>query len=130
MAPRGNLKKQNSTHQLRTATTTPQTTSSPNDIRSNNSPQAESSRSADPNLQTSPANVDLTSLVDDKLARVLALHARWHYKDTEKQALEGETLQACRRTRCRELGLIIFGFTLHNAQVEEIYTLFYEQRDL
>lgn len=67
---------------------------------------------------------------DDKLARVLALHARWKYEDNEKQVLEGESLQTRQRTRCRELGLIIFGFPLHNAQVEAISTLFYEQRDL
>lgn len=66
---------------------------------------------------------------DDKLARVLALHARWDYEDTEKQALQGESLQARQRTRCRELELIIFGFPLHDAQVEAICTLFYEQRD-
>ena len=64
------------------------------------------------------------------MARAIALHARWKYEDTEEQALEEDALKARQQTRCRELGLIVFGFTLHDTQVEAIYTLFYEQRDL
>lgn len=40
---------------------------------------------------------------DDKLARAMALYARWRYKDTEEQALEGEALIARQQSRCREL---------------------------
>lgn len=51
---------------------------------------------------------DPSSTFDDKLARTLALHARWQYEDTEEQALgEGEALQARQRARCKELGLIV-----------------------
>ena len=44
-----------------------------------------------------------------------------------KKKLKMETRQY---TRCKELGLIVFGFKLHEVQVEAIYTLFYERRDL
>ena len=136
MAPKHNPKNQRSGQQLHHSTpTTPQSTISPHA----NSSKSESPRSAEANSQPAPINVDPSieaslvedSLVeDDKLARVLALHARWDYENTEEQALEGESLKARQRTRCRELGLIIFGFPLHDPQVEAICTLFYEQRDL
>lgn len=60
----------------------------------------------------------------------MALYARWRYEDSEEQALEGEALIARQQSRCRELGLTVFGFRLHDTQVEAICTLFYEQRDL
>lgn len=34
------------------------------------------------------------------------------------------------RQRCKDIGPIIFGFTLLEAQVDAICTLFYEQKDL
>lgn len=34
------------------------------------------------------------------------------------------------RSRCKELGLIVFGFRLHEAQIKAIYTLYYKRRDL
>lgn len=43
---------------------------------------------------------------------------------------EGEALQAHQLARCKELGLIVFGFTFHNTQVDAIYTFFYEKIDL
>ena len=67
---------------------------------------------------------------DDKLTRAMALYARWKYEDTEEQALEGKALIVRQQSRCRELGLIVFGFQLHDAQVEAICTLFYNQRNL
>ena len=97
MAPKRNLKKQLSARQLRTTTTTPQPSPSAIINRSNNSSQAESSCSASlsASLDTRPVNEDPgveASPVDDKLARVLALHARWNYEDTEEQGLEEEAL--------------------------------------
>ena len=87
-----------------------------------------------------PSNNDLNAVAklvdnsdstfDDKLARTLALHARWQYEDKEEQALEGEDLQARQRSRCKELGRLVFGFTLHDAQANAIYTLFHEKIDL
>ena len=58
---------------------------------------------------------DSTTTFDDKLARVTALHARWNYEDTEEEALEGDALQTWQRSRCKELGMIVFGFELHDA---------------
>lgn len=67
---------------------------------------------------------DSTTTYDDKFARVLALHACWKYEDNEEEALDGEALQTRQSARCKELELIVFGFTLHKAQVEAIYTLY------
>ena len=39
-------------------------------------------------------------------------------------------MQARQRSRCKELGRIVFGFTLHDAQADAICTLFYEKIDL
>lgn len=72
---------------------------------------------------------DPTTTIDDKLERIRALHARWKYEDTE-EVLDGDALKTRQRSRCREIGLIVFGFTLHEAQIDAICTLFYDQRDL
>lgn len=58
------------------------------------------------------------------------LHAQWEYEDNEEEALKGDALQACQRLRCKELGSIIFGFSLHKDQIKAMYTLFYKRRDL
>ena len=60
----------------------------------------------------------------------MALHTRWKYEDMEEQALEGDVLKVRQQFRYRELGLIVFGLTLHENQVEAICTLFYERREL
>ena len=72
---------------------------------------------------------DSTTTYDDKVARVLALRAQWEYEDNEEEALDGDALQTCQRIRCRELGLVVFRFKLYEAQIEAIYTLFYEKKD-
>lgn len=77
--------------------------------------------------------VEDSTITDDKLERINALHAKWRYEDTEGPLdgpLDGDALKARRHNRCREIGLIVFGFTLHAAQVDAICTLCYEQRDL
>lgn len=75
-----------------------------------------------------------STITDDKLERINALHARWRYEDIEGPldgSLDRDALKARRHNRCREIGLIVFGFTsLHAAQVDAICTLCYEQRDL
>lgn len=48
----------------------------------------------------------------------------------KKKALVQNPLQICQKSQCKELGLIVFGFMLHDAQAEAIHTLFFEQRDL
>ena len=87
-----------------------------------------------------PSNNDLNTIAelidnsdstfDDKLARILTFHIRWQYENTEKQALEREALQAHQQIQCKELGRIVFGFTLHNSQINIICTLFYKRIDL
>ena len=79
---------------------------------------------------TSTTNITANTIYNDKLARVQALHTRWKYKDNEEEALERDTLQAHQRSRCKELGLIVFGYTLHEGQIDAIHTLYYEQKDL
>lgn len=81
-------------------------------------------------ISASASTAAATTTYNDKLARVQALHARWEYDDNEEEALEGDTLQARQRSRCNELGSIVFGFPLHEGQIEAMYTLFYERRDL
>lgn len=44
-------------------------------------------------------------------------------------SVEGEALIARRRQRCKDMGMSIFGFALQEAQVDALYTLFYEQKD-
>lgn len=58
------------------------------------------------------------------------MYTRSNYEDIEEQSLEKEALQGRRQIRCRKLGSIIFWFTVHDAHVEAICTVFYEQRDL
>lgn len=63
-----------------------------------------------------------------KVGEIQDLHARW--KAENMIHLEGDELISRYRQRCKDVGLIIFGFTLQEAQVDALYTLFYEQRDL
>lgn len=36
----------------------------------------------------------------------------------------------CQKQRCKDMGMIIFGFTLHAKQADAVWTLLYECRDL
>ena len=72
---------------------------------------------------------DSHTTLEDKLHRLEALHARWEYEDLE-EAVEGLELVFCQKHRCKEVCLIVFGFTLHKGQIDAIWTLFYEQKDL
>lgn len=67
------------------------------------------------------------STLQAKLAETKALYARW--KEDLEELLE-EELIICQKQRCRDVGLIIFGFMLQEAQVEAIWTLFYSRNDL
>lgn len=124
---------------LRHNTKQPQTTPQPQNKKSKSSSQTIATNFAPANPSPQPAGLpsnpidgtpNLADHYNDKVARLRALHARWAYEDTEKEALVEEALQARQRNRCKELGLIVFGYTLHEAQVEAIQTLFFEQRDL
>lgn len=51
-------------------------------------------------------------------------------EDGQGDALCNDELVPRRRERCKDIARIIFGPTLHDQQVESIYTIFYEERDL
>ena len=72
---------------------------------------------------------DLSTTNEDKVERVRALHSKWLYEDAE-EIVEGEELAVRQRQRCKAIGQVVFGFVLHDPQIEAIWTLFYEQRDL
>lgn len=67
-------------------------------------------------------------LWEAKVDEIKDLHARW--KAENMIHLERDELIARHRQRCKDAGLIIFGFTLQEAQVDALYTLFYKQKDL
>lgn len=89
--------------------------------RSNNSPLKTST------ILSLPVPAE-ESTWEAKLGEIKALNARW--KSENMTNLEGKELVARHRQRCKDVGLIIFGFTLQEAQVDARYTLFYEQKDL
>lgn len=72
---------------------------------------------------------DPSTTAEDKVERVRALHSKWLYEDTE-EVVEGAELAARQRQRYKAIGQVVFGFVLHDTQIEAIWTLFYEQRDL
>lgn len=51
-------------------------------------------------------------------------------EDGEGDALCNDELVPRQTERCKDTARIIFGPTLHGQQVESIYTIFYEERDL
>lgn len=67
--------------------------------------------------------------LEAKLYRTQAFYARWKIED-EKDNLARQEIVTHQKQRCRDIGLIVFSFTLRDAQVEAIQTLFYKQRDL
>lgn len=119
IALKRNLKKQLSIYQLCTIITIFQPSPLAIINRSNNSSQTKNlyfanlNPSLDPPLVNEDFRVE-TSLVDDKLTQVLALHTRWNYKDIEEQGLERKAFQPHWQIKYRKLRLIIFGFTFHN----------------
>lgn len=69
------------------------------------------------------------STLQAKIAESKAVHAQWEMEDTISP-VKGEELIARRGQRCKDVGFIAFGFTLKEAQVDAIYTLFYKRKDL
>lgn len=65
----------------------------------------------------------------DKLARIEALHAQWELEDLATSLQDAE-LEACQKKRCKEIGMIVFGFSLREAQINAVWTLFYQKKDL
>lgn len=60
---------------------------------------------------------------------IKALYKQWKL-DNKDSLLQDDELMAKQRQQCKQVGLVIFGFTLQEAQVDAVWTLFYEQRDL
>ena len=75
---------------------------SQNPSQSSSSSSAESARVNLALLEGLAHDPDTT--YDEKMARAMALHARWKYEDTKEQALEGGALKARQQIRCREMG--------------------------
>ena len=89
-------------------------------------------------LQKSSANVpsilvglesDPSTTAEDKYERARAIYAKWKHEDIE-EPVEGEDLLLRQKCSIKDIGLVVFGFPLHEAQIEAIWTLFYERRDL
>ncbi|MCJ1462033.1 hypothetical protein MMC07_000633 [Pseudocyphellaria aurata] len=81
-----------------------------------------------------PADPSAIEAVDElsidfrnRVERARALHAKWIFEDGAESSVVDV---ACQQSRCRDIGLVVFGFVLHEAQVEAIRTLFYGQTDL
>ena len=68
-----------------------------------------------------PIDVSMTTL------EASALHARWKVEDREGDALCNDEVVFRRRERCNDIARIIFGHTLHDQQVDAIYTIFYAE---
>lgn len=60
---------------------------------------------------------------------IKALHKQWKSDDMDGLLWDNE-LVARQKQQCKQVGSVIFGFTLQKAQVDAVWTLFYEQRDL
>lgn len=90
------------------------------------SPQSKAMTVMEPICEFFP---DVPTPTRDRIARAQALHAKWKIEDL-KEVVEGDALVARQRQRCKDVGVIIFGFVLQEAQVDVICTLFFEKRDL
>lgn len=102
--------------------------------------KAKADRLANKNLD--PINLDpnacpnlLSQLTDDSLSskeekvrKAATLYRKWKVED--RDILCDEALKLCQRQRCMDIGEIVFSFTLQRAQVDTIWTLFYERHDL
>lgn len=77
-----------------------------------------------------PLAIYVSITTEDKVLEASALHARWKVEDREGDALCNDEVVFCRRERCKDIARIIFGHTVHDQQVDAIYTIFYEERDL
>lgn len=72
---------------------------------------------------------DPDTTFEDKLERLKALYAKWKHEDVE-EVVEGLELIFWQKNRCKEVGLVVFGFALHQGQIDAIWTLYFERRDL
>ncbi len=59
-----------------------------------------------------------SSSLYDKLSRVFALYAKWRFEDSlaiQDSSVNKKSLHTAEKQRCKEIDLIIFGFSLHEA---------------
>lgn len=56
---------------------------------------------------------------------IKALHKEWKSEDMDG-LLQDDELVARQKQRCKQAGSVIFGFALQEAQVDVVWTLFYE----
>lgn len=61
--------------------------------------------------------------------QLAAVYAKWAHKD-KKEPIEGEELVGHQCQRYKAIGLVVFGFTFHEEQIDTILCPFYEQTDL
>ncbi|MCJ1471297.1 hypothetical protein MMC07_009945 [Pseudocyphellaria aurata] len=85
---------------------------------------------ADPSAIAGPVDSHELSDIRNRIERARALHAKWIFEDRDGAAESSVVDVPHQQSRCRDIGLVVFGFVLHEAQVEAIRTLFYEQTDL
>lgn len=64
-----------------------------------------------------------------KILQAETLHDTWKKEDISS-TLENKELVQRQKLQCREIGLLIFGFALHEEQVDALWTLFYQATDL
>lgn len=53
---------------------------------------------------------DRSTSFEDKISRISALHALWEWEDKHHNALAENDLLARQLQRCKDIGLIVFGF--------------------
>lgn len=67
--------------------------------------------------------------IEEKVLQAKILHAQWEKEDAN-HIMEGDELIFCQKQRCKELGMVVFEFTLNDEQVDAIWTLCYKHEDL
>lgn len=55
--------------------------------------------------------------MEDKLVGASILHAYWKREDRESDVLGNDEVVSHRRERCKSIGRVLFGHTLHDQQV-------------
>lgn len=78
---------------------------------------------------SNPKQDDKSTTRNNKIHQLAVLYAKWAYEDKE-EPVEGKELVGRQRQRCKAIGLVVFGFTLHKKQIDAILCLFYRQTDL
>ena len=62
---------------------------------------------------------DPNTTLEDKLQRLRALHSKWQFEDKE-EVVDGTELVFRQKTRFKDIRSIVFGFALHEGQIDTI----------